>query len=78
MTDRHKRLIKHTFKQEGNLASFESEYPNIIQCKAEITKKFSCLQLEELLYNSTKNVAQEGVLCLINSKGDGVLSQITT
>ena len=35
--------------------------------------KFTSLQLEELLNNSTKNVAQEVVTCLIPKKGEGVL-----
>lgn len=41
-----------------------------------MTSKFSVQQLEELLYNGTKNVAQEVVMCLITAKGDGVLSQM--
>jgi hypothetical protein len=31
------------------------------------------LQLEDLLNNSTKNVAQEVVTCLIPKRGEGVL-----
>ena len=34
------------------------------------------MQLEELLNNSTKNVAQEVVTCLIPKKGEGVLVMI--
>ena len=39
-------------------------------------KKFTNLQLEELLNNSTKNVAQEIVKCLIPAKGEGVLMSL--
>jgi hypothetical protein len=48
----------------------------IIKAKAEVTEKFSTIQLEELLWNGTKNVAQEVVMCLIASKGTGVLGQM--
>jgi hypothetical protein len=56
---------------------FDLEYPSQIKSKSEITSKFSSLELEELLLNSTKNVAHEVVLCLIEQKGQGVLSQIS-
>ena len=73
MTERRRRLIKYMYKKEDNLERFESEYPITITAKSEITNKFSTSQLEELLYNGTKNVAQEVVMCLINGKNDGVL-----
>ena len=71
---RRKRLIKYMYKKEENLDKFEGEYPQTIEAKSEVTSKFSSVQLEELLYNGTKSVAQEVVLCLIQIKGDGVLS----
>ena len=78
MTERRRRLIKYMYKKEDNLERFEPEYPTTISAKAEITSKFSTNQLEELLYNGTKNVAQEVVMCLINGKSNGVLSQLET
>ena len=45
----------------------------MIRRKDEVIQKFSSLQLEELLNNSTKNVAQEVVTCLIPKRGEGVL-----
>jgi len=57
MTDRHRRLLKYTYKKDEKLPRFEQDYPLIIEGKTEITAKFSTMQLEELLYNSTKNVA---------------------
>ena len=74
MTERRRRLIKYMYKKEDNLDRFEQEYPVTIVQKQEVTAKFSVGQLEELLYNGTKNVAQEVVLCLISAKNDGVLS----
>lgn len=76
MTDRRRRLIKYMYKKEDNLEKFEAEYPLTVKAKAEVTNKFSTVQLEELLWNGTKNVAQEVVMCLIHSKGDGVLGQM--
>jgi len=73
MTDRRRRLIKYTFKKENNLSQFETEYPKTIQRKDEVILRFSNFQLEELLNNSTKNVAQEVVTCLIPKKGEGCL-----
>ena len=73
MTDRRRRLVKYMFKKEDRLAAFESEYASAINSKQDVTGKFSNLQLEELLNNSTKNVAQEVVTCLIPKKGEGVL-----
>ena len=49
------------------------QYPITIKRKDEVIHRFSSLQLEELLNNSTKNVAQEVVTCLIPKKGEGVL-----
>ena len=46
----------------------------MIRKKEEVINKFTCLQLEDLLNNSTKNVAQEVVQCLIPRKGEGVLA----
>lgn len=76
MTDRRRRLIKYMFKKEGKLDQFESQYPATIHRKDEVIHRFSSLQLEELLNNSTKNVAQEVVTCLIPKKGEGVLVTI--
>ena len=76
MTERRRRLIKYMYKKEDKLELFEPEYPQTIKGKSEVTNKFSVPQLEELLFNGTKNVAKEVVMCLISSKGDGVLSQI--
>jgi hypothetical protein len=45
----------------------------MIKKKEEVIHKFSNAQLEDLLNNSTKNVAQEVVSCLIPKKGEGVL-----
>lgn len=61
------------FKKENKLDQFESQYPVTIRRKDEVIHKFTSLQLEELLNNSTKNVAQEVVTCLIPKKGEGVL-----
>ena len=73
MTDRRRRLIKYMYKKEGRLDQFEMAYPDTIRRKEEVIQRFSSLQLEELLNNSTKNVAQEVVTCLIPKKGEGVL-----
>ena len=73
MTDRRRRLIKYMFKKEGRLEQFDQQYPVTIRRKDEVIHRFSSLQLEELLNNSTKNVAQEVVTCLIPKKGEGVL-----
>ena len=73
MTDRRRRLIKYMFKKEGRLDQFQDSYPDTIRRKTEVIGRFSSFQLEELLNNSTKNVAQEVVTCLIPKKGEGVL-----
>ena len=57
MTDRRRRLIKYMFKKEDKLDMFEKEYPSMIKMKEEVINKFSNAQLEDLLNNSTKNVA---------------------
>lgn len=76
MTDRRRRLIKYMFKKEGRIEQFESQYPLTIRKKQEVINKFSSGQLEELLNNSTKNVAQEVVTCLIPKRGEGVLTSL--
>ena len=73
MTDRRRRLIKYNYKKEENAHLFESQYPETIRRKEQVILKFSSVQLEELLNNSTKNVAQEVVTCLIPRRGGGVL-----
>jgi hypothetical protein len=57
MIERRRRLIKYIYKKEDNLEKFESEYHVTIKGKSEVTKKFNTIQLEELLFNGTKNVA---------------------
>jgi len=57
MTDRRRRLIKYMFKKEEKMDQFEREYPTTIRRKEDVINKFTSLQLEELLNNSTKNVA---------------------
>lgn len=76
MTDRRRRLIKYMYKKENRLDQFEVSYPDTIKRKDDVIHRFSSLQLEELLNNSTKNVAQEVVTCLIPKKGEGVLVMI--
>ena len=61
------------FKKEEKLDQFDKEYPLTIKRKEEVINKFTSLQLEDLLNNSTKNVAQEVVTCLIPKRGEGVL-----
>lgn len=73
MTDRRRRLIKYNFKKEDKPHLFEAQYPETIRRKEHVIAKFSNNQLEELLNNSTKNVAQEVVTCLIPRRGEGVL-----
>ena len=73
MTDRRRRLIKYMFKKDERLDHFDKDYPTMIRKKEEVINKFSSTQLEDLLNNSTKNVAQEVVSCLIPRKGEGVL-----
>jgi len=41
-----------------------------------VIEKFDSKELEHLLSNSTKNVAQEVVGCLIPGKGKGILNEI--
>ena len=73
MTDRRRRLIKYNYKKEEKQHLFESQYPETIRRKEQVIHKFSSVQLEDLLNNSTKNVAQEVVTCLIPRRGEGVL-----
>lgn len=73
MVDRRRRLIKYNFKKEDKAALFETSYPETIRRKEQVIQKFTSVQLEELLNNSTKNVAQEVVTCLIPRRGEGIL-----
>ena len=49
---------------------------DIVKRKKEVIEKFDSKELEHLLSNSTKNVAQEVVGCLIPAKGKGILNEI--
>jgi len=73
MVDRRRRLIKYNYKKKEESQLFEAQYPETIRRKEKVIQKFSSYQLEELLNNSTKNVAQEVVTCLIPRRGEGVL-----
>ena len=76
MIDRRRRLIKYNYKKEEKSHLFDAQYPETIRRKEKVIQKFSSLQLEELLNNSTKNVAQEVVTCLIPRRGEGVLCML--
>lgn len=76
MMERRRRLLKMLFKNEGRLAVFHEQYPDIVKRKTEVIEKFGSEELEHLLSNSTKNVAQEVVGCLIPSKGKGILYEL--
>lgn len=77
MQERRRRLIKYLYKKEGKLNEFESGFQNSISKKSTIIKKFSSIQLEDLLRTSTKNVAQEVVSSLIPPQGGlGVLADV--
>lgn len=77
MQERRRRLIKYLYKKEGRLHEFEEGYKQSIAKKSTIIKKFTSIQLEDLLRTSTKNVAQEVVSSLIPSNGGmGVLADI--
>lgn len=77
MQERRRRLIKYLYKKEGKLNEFESGFQNSIAKKSTIIKKFSSIQLEDLLRTSTKNVAQEVVSSLIPPIGGlGVLADV--
>jgi len=76
MLERRRRLLKMLFKNEGRLNMFHEQYPDIVQRKKEVIEKFDSKELEHLLSNSTKNVAQEVVGCLIPGKGKGILHEI--
>jgi hypothetical protein len=57
MQERRRRLIKYLFKKEGKLHEFEEGFKQSIGKKSTIIKKFTSIQLEDLLRTSTKNVA---------------------
>lgn len=57
MQERRRRLIKYLYKKEGRLHEFEEGYKQSIAKKSTIIKKFTSVQLEDLLRTSTKNVA---------------------
>lgn len=77
MQERRRRLIKYLYKKEGKLDEFEEGFHQSISKKSTIIKKFSSIQLEDLLRTSTKNVAQEVVSSLIPPQGGlGVLAQV--
>lgn len=57
MQERRRRLIKYLYKKEGKLNEFEEGFQQSISKKSTIIKKFSSIQLEDLLRTSTKNVA---------------------
>ena len=77
MQDRRRRLIKYLYKKEGKINEFEDGFQQSILKKSAIIKKFSSIQLEELLRTSTKNVAQEVVSSLIPPQGGlGVLADV--
>ena len=69
MQERRRRLLKYLYKKEGKLAEFEEGFHQSISKKSAIIKKFSSVQLEDLLRTSTKNVAQEVVSSLIPPQG---------
>jgi hypothetical protein len=59
------------------LHEFEEGFKQSIGKKSTIIRKFTSIQLEDLLRTSTKNVAQEVVSSLIPSSGGmGVLADI--
>jgi len=77
MQERRRRLIKYLYKKEGKLHEFEDGFQQSISKKSTIIKKFSSIQLEDLLRTSTKNVAQEVVSSLIPPQGGlGVLAEV--
>lgn len=77
MQERRRRLIKYLYKKEGKLQEFEEGFQQSITKKSNIIKKFTSVQLEDLLRTSTKNVAQEVVSSLIPPQGGlGVLADV--
>jgi len=76
MLERRRRLLKMLFKNEGRLSVFHEQYPIIVKRKTEVIEKFDSKDLEHLLSNSTKNVAQEVVGCLIPAMGKGILHEL--
>ena len=57
MQERRRRLIKYLYKKESKLHEFEEGFKQSINKKSTIIRKFTCVQLEDLLRTSTKNVA---------------------
>ena len=57
MKERRRRLVKHLFKKEGRLQDFERGFVNTLAKKSSIIRKFTNMELENLLKTSTKNVA---------------------
>lgn len=76
MLERRRRLLKMLFKNEGRLSVFHEQYSVIVKRKTEVIEKFDSKDLEHLLSNSTKNVAQEVVGCLIPAMGQGILHEL--
>jgi hypothetical protein len=77
MNERRRKLIKYLYKKEGRLHQFEESYKSSIESKKAIIKKFTSVQLENLLRTSTKNEAQQVVSTLIPIGGGlGVLADI--
>ena len=77
MQERRRRLIKYLYKKEGKLNEFEEGFKQSISKKSTIIRKFTSIQLEDLLRTSTKNVAQEVVSSLIPQTGGiGVLADV--
>ena len=46
MLERRRRLLKMLFKNEGRLAVFHEQYPDIVKRKKEVIEKFDSLELE--------------------------------
>lgn len=70
-------MIKYLYKKEGKLNEFEEGFKQSISKKSTIIRKFTSIQLEDLLRTSTKNVAQEVVSSLIPQTGGiGVLADV--
>ena len=49
--------VHSTARKEEKQHLFETQYPETIRRKEQVIHKFSSVQLEDLLNNSTKNVA---------------------
>lgn len=74
MKERRKRLMRSIAM--ANIQNFEKEYLHDQEKKQIVIQAFSVKQLEEMLINSTKNIAHEVVSCLISARGIGVLTYI--